>query len=111
MLFNDVNSAGARQEALATATIGPQLYAEADSKQTYHEARRRIDQIDRLVRALDERREALGMSNAQLAERTELAPELVRRLFSVGGLNPAIGTLTAIADALDLELVPRRRAS
>ena len=51
------------------------------------------------------------MSKAELARRTELAPELVRRLFSVGGLNPAIGTLTTIADALELELVPRRLAT
>jgi transcriptional regulator with XRE-family HTH domain len=74
----------------------------------YREARRRIDQIDCLVRALDERREELGMSKAELARCTQLAPELVHGLFSVGSLNPAIGTLTAIADALELELVPRR---
>ena len=46
------------------------------------------------------------MSNVELARRTQLAPELVRRMFSVGGLNPPVGTLTAIADALNLELVP-----
>jgi hypothetical protein len=33
----------------------------------------------------------------------------VRRLFSVDSPNPTIGTLTALADALGLELVPRRR--
>ena len=77
----------------------------------YREARRRIDQIDHLVRALDERREELGMSNAELAQRTQLPPELVRRMFSVGGMNPTVGTLTAIADALNLELIPRRRAT
>ena len=50
------------------------------------------------------------MSKAELVRRTELAPELVQRLFSVAGLNPTIGTLTAVADALDFELVPRPRA-
>jgi DNA-binding phage protein len=79
-------------------------YAEA-----YDEARRRIDQIDRLVRALDDRREQLGMSKAELARRAELAPEAVRRLFSVDDPNPTIMTLTALADALGLELVPRPR--
>ena len=73
-------------------------YAEA-----YAEARRRVDSIDRLVRALDDRREELGLSKA------ELAPEAVRRLFSVDSPNPTIGTLTALADALGLELVPQRR--
>jgi hypothetical protein len=79
------------------------------AKGAYREARRRLDQIACLVRALDERREELGMSKAELVRRTELAPDVVHHLFSVGGLNPAIGTLTAIADALELELVPRRR--
>jgi len=79
-------------------------YAEA-----YDEARRRIDSIDRLVRALDDRREELGLSKAELARRAELAPEAVRRLFSVDSPNPTIGTLTALADALGLELVPQRR--
>ena len=79
-------------------------YAEA-----YDEARRRVDAIDRLVRALDDRREELGLSKAELARRAELAPEAVRRLFSVDSPNPTIGTLTALADALGLELVPQRR--
>ena len=38
-----------------------------------------------------------------------MAPEAVRRLFSVDSPNPTIGTLTALADALGLELVPQRR--
>ena len=79
-------------------------YAEA-----YTEARRKIDQIDRLVNALDERREALGMTKAELARRADIAPEAVRRLFSADSPNPTIGTLTAIADTLGLELVPRER--
>lgn len=79
-------------------------YAEA-----YAEARRKIDQIDRLVRALDDRREVLGMTKAELARRAEIAPEAVRRLFSADSPNPTIGTLTAIADTLGLELVPRKR--
>lgn len=75
----------------------------------YDEARRRIDQIDRLVRALDHRRTALGLTKAELARRADLAPEAVRRLFSVDAPNPTIATLTALADTLGLELVPRER--
>lgn len=77
----------------------------------YAAARRRNDQIDRLVHTLDERREALGMTKAELARRADIAPEAVRRLFSADSPNPTIGTLTALADSLDLELVPRKRSA
>ena len=82
---------------------------EAGFASAYDEARQRIGQIDRLVRILDEQRESLGMTKAELARRAELAPEAVRRLFSADSPNPTISTLTAIADALDMELVPRKR--
>ena len=86
--------------------------AESGYVEAYEDARRRVDAIDRLVRALDERREALGLSKSELARRAELAPEVVRRLFSVDRPNPTIATLMALADALGLELVPQsRRAS
>jgi DNA-binding phage protein len=75
----------------------------------YDEARRRIDQIDRLVLALDKQRETMGITKAELARRADLAPEAIRRLFSADSPNPTIGTLAAIADALGLELVTRRR--
>ena len=77
--------------------------------EAYDEARRRVHQIDRLVRALDDRRDELGLSKAELARRADIAPEAVRRLFSADAPNPTIATLTAIADSLDLELVPRKR--
>jgi len=63
----------------------------------------------RAVEEVDERREALGMTKAELARRADIAPEAVRRLFSADNPNPTIGTLTAIADTLGLELVPRER--
>ena len=83
--------------------------AEAGYVEAYEDARRRVDAIDRLLRALDERREALGLSKSELARRAELAPEVVRRLFSVDRPNPTIATLMALADALGLELVPQSR--
>ena len=73
------------------------------------EAGRRIDQIDRLVRTLDDRRDELGLSKAELARRADIAPEAVRRPFGADAPNPTIATLTAIADSLDLELVLRKR--
>jgi len=76
----------------------------------YDEARRRIDQVDALVRALDARREELGLSKAELARRAHIAPEAVRRLFSVDSPNPTAVTLAALADALELDLVPKARS-
>lgn len=85
------------------------LAGEPGFAETYDEARRRVDRVDRLVNALDEQRRALDISKAELARRADLAPEAVRRLFSAENPNPTIGTLTAIADAMGLELVPRQR--
>ena len=62
------------------------------------------------MRALDDRREELGITKAELARRADLAPEAVRRLFSTDQPNPTITTLAALADALGVEFVPRRRA-
>ncbi len=81
----------------------------AERRAAYLSARRRIAQVDALVQALDERREQLGLTKAELARRADLAPEAVRRLFSVNAPNPTATTLFALAEALDLELVPRRR--
>lgn len=75
----------------------------------YEEARRRIDQVDTLVRTLDGRREELGLTKAELARRADLAPEAVRRLFSAEAPNPTASTLAALADALELDLVPTPR--
>lgn len=101
--------------ARVTRTGAERYLAErADAPEFTHEydaARRRIDQIDRLLQALDEKREALGMTKAELARRADLAPEAVRRLFSVDSPNPTISTLTALADTLGLELVPRQRSA
>jgi len=85
--------------------------AEPGFEEEYEAARRRIDQIDGLVHALDERRQSLGMTKAELARRADIAPEAVRRLFSADSPNPTIGTLTALADSLGLELVPQERSA
>ena len=56
---------------------------EAAYADTYRDARRRIDRIDHLIQDLDQRREAVGMTKAELARRSDLTPEVVRRLFTV----------------------------
>lgn len=79
---------------------------------TYEQARDRIARTDALVRSLEERRAARGMTKADLARKAGLAPEVVRRLFTMESPNPTAGTLVALADALDLELVatPKKAA-
>jgi DNA-binding phage protein len=98
---------------MSTPTGAERYFARRAESRTYAdaylEARRRVDQIDGLVRALDDRRSALGMTKAELARRSALAPEAVRRLFSAGNPNPTISTITAIADALGMDLVPQER--
>ncbi len=76
-------------------------------RRAYKTAKARIQQTDALVRALDERRVARGMSKAELARAAGVQPEAVRRLFTMDAPNPTASTLLALADALDLELVTR----
>ena len=67
-------------------------------------ARHRVDQIDSIIRALDQRRCNLNLSKAELARRADLRPEVIRRLFSAESPNPTLSTVVALAGALELEL-------
>lgn len=75
-----------------------------DYDRAYIAARRRIDQIDAIIRALDQRRCNLEMSKAELARRADLRPEVIRRLFSAESPNPTLSTVVALARALELDL-------
>ncbi|MGH9110925.1 MAG: helix-turn-helix domain-containing protein [Acidimicrobiales bacterium] len=75
----------------------------------YEQAKERIGQIDRVIRALDDRRNELNLTKADLARRAGVKPEAIRRLFSAEKPNPTLSTLVALAGALDLELRPEPR--
>lgn len=75
----------------------------------YEQARERIDQIDTVIRVLDDRRTELKLTKAELARRAGVKPEAIRRLFSAEKPNPTLATLVALAGALDLELRPQPR--
>jgi len=77
---------------------------DADYELAYQAARRRIDQVDSLIRVLDQRRSNLDLSKAELARRANLRPEVIRRLFSAENPNPTLSTLVALAEALEMEL-------
>lgn len=66
----------------------------------YNHVRAQIDAIDALFRDMDDRRERLGWSKAELARRADLNPVLVRRLFTQKLPNPTLQTVTALAGAL-----------
>lgn len=71
----------------------------------YARARSEIDAVDRIVRALDDARIALGMSKAELARLIAAKPEIVRRLFTSKGANPTLATVVKVASALGYTLV------
>lgn len=83
---------------LATQLEDPEFRRE------YEAARREIDTIDALVRALDDAREARGLTKAELARRVGMKPELVRRLFTVDAPNPTMETVLKLVVALDCKL-------
>lgn len=81
---------------------------DAEYRAEYERFRRQVEQIDAVVNALDELRVRAGLSKAELARRIGKDPASIRRLFSAE-VNPELKTVAAIADALDAELVIRRR--
>ncbi len=64
----------------------------------------RIATIDNIVNALDEAREAAGLTKASLARAVSADPATMRRLFSGGASNPTLGTLAEVAAALGLRV-------
>jgi len=64
----------------------------------------RIATIDAVVNALDDAREAAGLSKAGLARAISAEPAVVRRLFSASGVNPTLGTLAEVAAALGMRV-------
>ncbi len=99
-----------------TPRTGAERYLERrledfEYREAYEHARERIAQFDQVIRALDERRVELALSKAELARRADMPPDAVRRLFASGPSNPTLRTLTAIAEALGLEIAAIKRAA
>jgi ribosome-binding protein aMBF1 (putative translation factor) len=79
----------------------------------YGKARREIDAVDEIVRALDAARIDIGISKADLARAISAKPEIVRRLFTSPASNPTLATVAKLAEALGqrLELVPAKSST
>lgn len=76
-------------------------------RDAYDRLRAQIDAMDNVIQALDARRNELELTKAELARRSGLKPEAIRRLFSADRPNPTLATLVAVADALGLSIAPR----
>jgi len=72
---------------------------DAEFREEYERARVEIAQVDTIMRQLDARREASGMSKADLARLIGKNPSTVRRLFSAE-VNPELKTIVAMASVL-----------
>ncbi len=63
-----------------------------------------ISLLQNLTGRLNKRREKIGMSCAVLAVQTGLSPGTVRRVLSGKELDPHLGTIASLAQALGMEL-------
>jgi ribosome-binding protein aMBF1 (putative translation factor) len=72
-------------------------------RREYERARAQIDQVDAIMRQLDQLRNEAGMPKAELARRIGKNPAAVRRLFSAEA-NPELKTIAAMAAVLGAEV-------
>ena len=91
---------------LASRMEDPEFRAE------YERARREIDQVDAVIRELDQLREEAGLTKAELARHIGRDPSSIRRLFTAKA-NPELMLVASIADDLGAEIrvVPRKAKS
>lgn len=79
--------------------LARRLEEDPEFRAEFERQRREIAQIDAVVRQLDELREELGMSKAELARTIGKEPSSIRRFFTAD-VSPELRTVAAIADAL-----------
>ena len=87
------------------------LAEDAEFKGEFERQQRAIAGIDEIVNRLDALRVEHSLSKAELARAIDKNPASVRRLLTAKG-NPELGTVIAMADALDADVivVPRKKA-
>ena len=64
----------------------------------YERERREIEQVDAVIRSLDQLRVDAGVSKAELARRIGRNPSSIRRLFTARGARPELPLIVSIAD-------------
>jgi ribosome-binding protein aMBF1 (putative translation factor) len=83
--------------------LARRLEEDPEFRAEFERQRRQVDQIDAVVRRLDELREAAGMSKAELARAIGKEPSSIRRFFTAD-VNPELKTVAAVADALGAKI-------
>ncbi len=78
----------------------------------YEEARAEVDSVDAVMRALDAARSSRRLTKAELARRSDLPAETVRRLLTAKQVNPTISTVIGLLRPMGytLQIVPARKA-
>jgi ribosome-binding protein aMBF1 (putative translation factor) len=84
--------------------------ADDATRAEYERARREIEQIDTVIRSLDELRQDAGMSKAELARRVGRNPASIRRLFTAEQARPELPLIISIANALDANVEIKARS-
>jgi len=79
--------------------------ADEDTRAEYERARSEIEQIDAVIRSLDELREDAGMSKAELARRVGRNPASIRRLFTAEQARE-YGLIDRVISSHELTRVP-----
>lgn len=79
--------------------LARRLAEDPEFRAEFERQQREIAQIDSVVRQLDELRERVGMSKAELARAIGKEPASIRRFFTAD-VNPELKTVAAIANAL-----------
>ncbi len=87
------------------------LAADPEYRAEYERQLRATQAIDAIINELDALRVEHDYSKAELARMINKNPASVRRLLTAAG-NPELGTIVALADALeaDVVLVPRKQS-
>jgi len=99
----------ASREQSAHDVLHDHLSQSETYRREYAKQRLRMDLINAFMQRLDEERDRQGVNKTELARRSGMAPESIRRLFTAKTPNPELNTIVQLADSLDLDIVLRPR--
>jgi ribosome-binding protein aMBF1 (putative translation factor) len=74
--------------------------SDPETRGQYERERREIEQIDAVIRSLDQLRVDAGISKTELARRIGRNPSSIRRLFTAQTARPELPLIVSIADEL-----------
>jgi len=81
-----------------------QRLADPRFRALYEQKRSEIELIDTILSHIEQRREELGLSKADLARLVGSRPESVRRLLAARSSNPTLFTVTKLASVLGMRI-------